>query len=534
MSKKKKMFEVEEVDSSIEELILTGLISDKSFASLVYHVVKKEYFKGQLTGLLSVWCMDYFKNHKDVPQKAILNVIKMQGKRLDEEDQELIPNLKVLAKECFNRYKNESFNTEYIAAKALEYLETNFLSYKIDRIKRSLDKNNSKEAIRVYREGGKELFQEFRKLDVFPNVEALREMMNPDKRKSIMNFPGYMGHYLRPLKRGKMIAMFGPTKRGKSHWLVEWVLQGALSGLNVAYFPLEMTKNESEELIVSRWLNQEFVEEEGVTHKMYNVPIFDCLHNQRGDCEKKFCKGTNESIFNDEDGCILEFEEAPDHKACDVCRMKGKKHKKDYVISSWFTVIKRPVINRKYLKEFKEQFDLHCTGSLKIKNYFLGRGTVQDIESDLDNEETFNGWVADLIVVDSLDNLKKSSMIKDARLQTSDIWNESASTAKSRNALFVSATQGNRGSFQKDRLEAEDVAEDWNKALVVDGLFAINERGSASKNKTQKDKYWGRQQIEMLLSRYKKFIPMHQCMVLNNFALGQTLLDSEEFWHQPL
>ena len=58
MSKKKKMFEVEEVDSSIEELILTGLISDKAFASLINHVVKKEYFHGQLTVMLSLWCVD--------------------------------------------------------------------------------------------------------------------------------------------------------------------------------------------------------------------------------------------------------------------------------------------------------------------------------------------------------------------------------------------------------------------------------------------------------------------------------------------
>ena len=528
MSKKHLKFEVEEPETGIEKLIVTGLIANDKFTREIFHIINRKYFKGEVTGILAQWCVDYFRQYNEIPGKNILNLIELQRSKLNEEELELFPAIVDLVRIIIKKYDVSSFNTKYILTKSFKYLEVNSMDHRMKLIERALKKKDTIEAMKIFRNSAKDLFKEVRKPTELPNKELLMEVFAPDRRQSIMELPGFIGYYLKPLIRGKFLALLGPTKRGKSHWLVEFALQAALSGLNVMIFPLELTKVETQELIITRWLNKEFTED-NVDEKEYLIPIFDCLKNQRGDCEKKYCKGSNDNIFDLDTGCLNEFEDEPDHKPCSVCR-KNKKKRKNYELATWFKTIVRPVMKRSDIQLFMKEFEQHCTGSLKIKDYPISTATLEDIENDLDNEEAFNNWFADVVIVDSLDNFKKNKSFGEKRHQLTDIWESSSKMSKTRNVLVVSGTQGNRAAQQKDRLEPEDVAEDWTKATVVDGLIALNERGTSSKNKTMKDKYWQRQQIELLLSRYKKFIPGHQCMVLNNFELGQVILDSEEFW----
>ena len=99
--------------------------------------------------------------------------------------------------------------------------------------------------------------------------------------------------------------------------------------------------------------------------------------------------------------------------------------------------------------------------------------------------------------------------------------------AKERNVLCFTASQGNRGAAEKTILSEVDIAEDYSKVMIVDGLIGINS-DNTSKNKTEKDKYWQRQTLKWIAHRYKKDMrDWEKVVVLNNLTLGQVYIDSE-------
>jgi hypothetical protein len=169
-----------------------------------------------------------------------------------------------------------------------------------------------------------------------------------------------------------------------------------------------------------------------------------------------------------------------------------------------------------------------------MQEHLVGTATWANIYDALDFEEKTNGWVPDMIVIDSLDSMVKDRKMGDYRHQIGNIWEYAAQLAVQRNVILISATQGNRFSFVKDRLDITDVAEDWSKAMVATAVCAINARGTANPNPAQTDLYWQRQQIEWLIHRFKKLNLGTQCITLNNIGFNSVALDSAKAYYQDI
>jgi len=524
---------VETIDPGIEKLIITGMIIDTKFLGELVHTAKREYFKGTYTGIVAEWCRDYYLDHKSAPRRVINDIftVKKDTEVYDEEDQAVMNSIGTFLNKISDEYSG-TFNTEYMLRKAFPYFQNNSLTYRLDKAQRLVSVGDTEAALKLLRDTGKEVFEESKRAVTFPNLEELDKIYTAD-RESIMHFTGDLGRYMGSLRRGKFISFLGPTKRGKSHWLVECAFQAVFSGLKVYFFSLELTKEEIQELFLMRFTNKE-INEGDPTRNSYTIPVFDCLTNQTGECDMDICLSPDSNVFNEESGQVMEYDRGIIHRPCCEC-LKREDLRENYVQTSWFLTVEQDTLKHMDLYTFWEDFTRQQgAGSLKIKAYPIGTATFEDVENDLDKEEAHNGWIADVVVVDSLDNFKANKKVAEKRHQLSEIWQEGSRVTKSRNVLTFTATQGNRQSFNKDRLEATDVAEDFSKAMVLDGLIAINERGHTTKDKTMKDKYWKRQQLEWLLHRYKAIIPGQQCMILQNFDLGQTVLDSKICMYQPL
>lgn len=528
----RRQIKIEKIDPSLEKLIVTGMIIDTKFISEIAHSAKKEYFKGTFTGIVAEWCREYFAQQKKAPGSAIhdIFIIKKDTEFDDEEGKEVIGTIKEFLENILNN-GNKTFNTDYVLRKAFAYLQENSLYYRLEKSNRLLKNGDVEGALKVLRETGKEVFSESRRAITFPDADELYRIYNSD-RESIMRMPGELGRYIGPLRRGKYFALLGPTKRGKTHWLIEFAYQAVVSGLKVYFFSLEVPKEDIEELVMMRFLNKEIIEGDEQWLN-YEVPVFDCMLNQTGECSLDICTSPDSCVFDEDTGKLEEYDREMEHIPCTEC-LNREELKENYKQSTWFLTIKRETIKSRDIQLFVDAFDRQMKGSLKIKSYPISTATIEDIENDLDKEEAYNNWVADVVVIDSLDNFKKNLKLGDKRHQLSEIWEEISRITKTRNYLTFTATQGNRGSFQKDRLEATDTAEDWSKAMVLDGLLAINERGTTLKENVLKDKYWKRQQLEWLLHRYKKTIPYQQCMILQNFDLGQTVLDSQIYMYESI
>jgi len=140
--------------------------------------------------------------------------------------------------------------------------------------------------------------------------------------------------------------------------------------------------------------------------------------------------------------------------------------------------------------------------------------------------EIHEGFIPDLIVVDYADIIKEDLRLGDKRHRVGDNWQQLSRMAKVRNAVVVTASQGNRSSAKKNRLDVDDVSEDFSKVMTIDGIFAINERNFDQPNKWQMDHNWQVQRIETIALRYGRFVPGLQCITFNDLSRSQVCMDS--------
>lgn len=514
------MIRVETVDNSMEDLIITGMIIDTKFLQNISRAALPEYFETDTSKILVRWIREYyFNNDNQAPGEELLAIYQLNEQELDKDEAKTV---RVFLKKISKEYEGRDFNSDYVLPKAFEYLEFNAYTYKLKLIGRELKRGNLQEA--------KDLFNGTAK-EIFSQVTAWKSLSDPDlthswwgeKKYPVMKFHGALGDYLPNIERGRFYAMLGPAKRGKSFWLMEWAFQGAFNGLNVAYFSLEMNADEMD----ARW--KERITGKSVMSsksKDFNIPVLDCVHNQKNKCQMDVCTSPGTCVYSDK--LRDSYLDHPEHVPCTYC-----KNFKDSIFKPTHWMIKEK-IGRLTLKEAtttQEQLDDHIgEDRVKVITFPISSATVEDVERALDELALHESFVADMIVIDYADILKENVALGDKRHRVGDNWQKISRMAKTRNAVVVSASQGNRGSAKKNRLDVDDVAEDFSKIMTVDGIFAINEVNFDQSDKWQIDHNWGIQRIETIALRYGKFVPGLQCVTLNDLSRSQILMESYINW----
>jgi len=325
------------------------------------------------------------------------------------------------------------------------------------------------------------------------------------------------------IERGRFYAMLGPAKRGKSFWLMEWTFQGAFDGLNVAHFSLEMNAPEMD----ARW--KERISGKAIMtrkSKDFTIPVLDCVHNQKDKCQMSECTSPGTCVYTDK--LRDAYSDHPEHKPCTYCKDLDTDIFKP---THWMIQEKMDRLSLKEAKTTQEQLDEHIgEDRVRIITFPIGSATVEDLERSLDELALHENFIADLVVVDYADILKEDVRLGDKRHRVGDNWQKLSRMAKTRNAIVVSASQGNRGSAKKNRLDVDDVAEDFSKIMTIDGIFAINEVNFEQADKWQIDHNWQVQRIETIALRYGKFIPGLQCVTFNDLSRAQTYMDGYVNW----
>jgi len=308
-----------------------------------------------------------------------------------------------------------------------------------------------------------------------------------------------------------------------SYWLMEWAYNGAWDGLNVVLFSLEMASHE----VDARW--KERISAKAIMprrNREFTIPVKDCVHNQKNTCQIEQCTSPGTCVY--EDKLRESYEDHPEHVACTYCEgIDDELFKPTY----WMEKTTLARLSLKEASTTQEQFDDHVgKDRIRIITYPIASATVQDLENSLNELERHENFIPDLIVIDYADILKEDLKLGDKRHRVGDNWQKLSRMAKVRNAIVVTASQGNRSSAKKNRLDVDDVSEDFSKVMTIDGIFAINEVNFDQPDKWQVDKNWQIQRIETIALRYGKFTPGLQCVVMNDLARAQIHIDSYISW----
>lgn len=123
------------------------------------------------------------------------------------------------------------------------------------------------------------------------------------------------------------------------------------------------------------------------------------------------------------------------------------------------------------LQKLKEQ----SYGTLKIKEFPTGYGSVTDMERALDDWKIKSGFVPEVIIIDYI-NIMKSVRIKDAAnmyQMVKSISEEIRGLATKRNVAVLSATQTNRSATEASNVGMGDTSESFGVPMSSDVYVAL-------------------------------------------------------------
>ena len=418
--KTKQSFTIQKIDNSIEELIITGMIVDTAFYRETQRATNSMYFESDQAKILADWIHDYAKrNNNESPQDQIKEIFDLNTNELSKDEAK---TMRLFLNKIINAYTGKEFNTKYVAQKAFPYLEEKAYSYRVKQIQLELRKGDLKKAKELFESANDDVFRETNQVKSMSDLTILDDWWW-DRKEPAMRFVGALGDYMPPIYLGKLYAMMGRSKIGKSWWLDEWCVNGVQSNLNTILFSLEMASHECHERWIARISGKEVMDKK---IKTYRVPVVDCEHNQTGECEMRHCTSPDSVV---KDGELRnEFGNNPEHIPCTYCRDRDPDL---FEATTWFVKEKHEKLTYKEAQRVQTDFDAqYGKDTFRYKTFPISSASVNDIIETLDDLERRESFVPDLVVIDYADIMKKDSSNRDLRFQLRDIWEELSRLAK--------------------------------------------------------------------------------------------------------
>ena len=498
-----------EIDSGPERNIITALIVSDEFCKLVSPSIKPELFVLKFARPVVSWCIEYFKKYSEAPKEKIEDLFLIKQSEIDKDSSDII---EAFLKEISEQYDSSRFNYELFKDQAFQYFRKRYAEMMIEKTNGFLSLGALDEA-----EGCiKEFHSIIRPISnwISPLDESRVEFVLDEEETEFFKFEGKLGTICGDWKREELVGIMSPSKRGKSWWLLEIAVLSLLSKLKVVYINLEMSENKLLLRLYKRFTA--LSELEGI----HIYPCFDCRKNQIGVCTIPQRENKIRLYLPTEEKPA--FDVSSPYRSCTYCR---ERIPREFQPETWFDIKEKKKINihsiSKSLRSIKESFG----NNFREKTYPAFEANLSTIKSDIETLEITEGFIPDVIVIDYADILVPSAN-KDVDREFYDTtWKELKNLAGKKHCLVVTATQSNRGSFEKRSVKATDISEDIRKLQHVDRMVMLSQ--------TPKEKSFGIMRVSVVL-RNEGFDENLQVQVLQDYKFGQVVLDSEYLPKKPL
>jgi hypothetical protein len=445
--------------SSIENKIVTGLITSDSFCRQLAPILKKEYFAVEYAGVIAEWCKKFYHEYREAPKQHIEDVYLSKRGEMGEDVADII---KVFLKKISDQYESDGLNVDYLLQQSFEYLNKRSLQVTYEQLGKMLDSGKVDRA--------EKLMQEYRK-----NARAVSSWVNPleseyvknllmdEEEDHVFRFPGKLGDVAGWHERGWFVAVVAPMKRGKSFFLQEVAVQCILARKKVVFFSLEMGHKRIARRILARLTAY------GKKTGTYVYPCFDCQSNQDGSCKKE--ERVNRKRLLDDEGNKPQYRMELKYRPCVACRGAA-----DFHLATWYTTHKRDRMEFKNTMRKVKAINIMFGDNFRLRSFPANSANMVDIKAELDALEYMEEFVPDVIIIDYADILKpEDSRMVDERQRSNETWKMMKNMTDERHVLLFTATQGNRKSIDKRNMQAVDISEDIRKFAHIDMMYAISQ-----------------------------------------------------------
>lgn len=490
------------VSFNTEKQVLTGLIVSDKLLNIVGNILEPSLFDLEVSKTVVKWVKDYYEKYKKAPSKVIESIYSVKKDELEEEvSDDIATFLSTLSKEFVENPPNE----DYLIDISKEYLRK---------------QNHVKSAVEVMKmaEAGltvQEIEERVKKRDALNKTvrstvihdlfdqQFINSLFEEEDDHGALILKEPFDKYLGPIKLGWLVSVLGPMKRGKTRHLIEFAMQSVMNHKRVLFVSLEMKAKE-----VGKIMYQSIgsIGDEA-TDGTYEITQLDCLHNQDNACSKpkRTCK-----VGMTKSGYI----------PCTKCS-GSREYKK-----AWFTVNEvRPGFTKSKIQEVKDNALLHYgAGLLKITDYPPFSVALKDIVADMDSLIMEEMFYPEVIIIDYADVLLPDRARKNELTETDETWMSLKKLAAQRHCIVFTATQGNRGSTDKEVIVEKDMGGFYRKLAHVDITLTINQ--------TDSEKEVGMERLGIIGHRHKTFNKNQTLLLVNQFELGQLGLDGAIIWEE--
>jgi hypothetical protein len=509
----------------IERKIIIGLITNTKYLREIQTEWKQDYIESPTAKLIAGWCWEYFNKYKKAPQKEIeiIYIRKLKrgiGKELAEEIEEDI--LPMLSEEYVD--SKEAITIDALLDETRQYFIERQIRIHEENISALLEKGKIEEAEKAIDNFRLEKHIEDDSLDLCdPSVLDAIDVAFDTEYQSIVSFPGALGDFWNEfLVRGGFVALQGPEKRGKTYWLLEFLMRAHRQGKKVAFFQAgDMTK--SQQLIrICIYLAQKSnnIKYCGTQY----VPVLDCIKNQADTCNKRI-RECNHGIYTMDENEIREKtnlpelikanKEFPNYRNCYNCAEFSK--------NKWGTVwIKKVDIENplsKYeSKRLVRKFFIETKNNVKISTHANGTLTISGMDAQLNKWEK-KGFKPDIIILDYVDLLEPEKGT-DFRHKENEKWKSLRRMSEERDCLVLTATQTDSESYEKDTIGLRNFSEDKRKYGHATAFFGLNQ------DKKGREKRLGIMRINKIVVREGSSYSDEFVHVIHRLEIGRPFLGS--------
>jgi len=191
------------------------------------------------------------------------------------------------------------------------------------------------------------------------------------------------------------------------------------------------------------------------------------------------------------------------------------KDKDDIVIQKEYEM---PRATRKNVLDMVKKFSRAAGAArLRVKGFPMGYGGIEEIKNYLNLLEIYEGFWPHVIVVDYIGNMKRPKGVKEE-----DKWDTNSMNLKAlgqeRKVIMYSGHQGTREALEILTMSPIHASRDIRVLANVDVLYGLNQTDQEMKRNVMR---WN-----VLEHRHHKFTRLMQAKVLQQFEIGQVVLDS--------
>lgn len=409
--------------------ILTAMIVNRSvLARVAAQWKEKGLFASSWSNALGGMCVRFFRQFDAAPEDNIIGLIRDWAEK-HEDDKTGLQAMEEIVEGLANDFRaaGRTINVEHLIDVAQKFFTQVKLRSLGEGIVNSLNSGKLEEA--------DQLQKEYERVSIVgacavspSDPEFFRAALEEKADPLIIPPMDFKEFFEDALERDGFVSFAGVEKRGKTFWLMTVLWWCVINRRRVYFFGAgDMTQNQVARRLAVRIARRTIKERRGV-----RIP-----------CGVRQVDGR---------GIVDEWE----HKD-----FLGELYEGEVLEKFWKVLHRRA----KLVKD-----------PIKIRCYPNATLSADGIRSALDEEEDFNDFVADVVIIDYADLLVPPKSRKDFRHEVDDLWKQLRRISEERHVLLVTATQANAKAYKIDPMTKECISEDKRKLGHITAIYGLNQK----------------------------------------------------------